>query len=236
MTTAGPGFHPSGPHSIHRKAEHLQLSAQVKPAGAEVTRGPQSSHPGARSHGPGSSRGSTEAGCRAVCVRRSAPRVPCSSPPPPSRPGSHPHGPRSGPGGPPRPAAESCEGAPPPPGRRPPRTRTRTSRSPGGPLLRGPPSNQTRPPHSSLGPRSSPTCNCSLRSLHPRLAASAGPTAIGPNRCPVSVSSSVTGVTPELSALVPPPARSGPAPVTSRAAAERRAQRRPPSPPLAARS
>ncbi|XP_041628938.1 basic salivary proline-rich protein 2-like [Vulpes lagopus] len=228
----------SGPHSIHRKAEHLQLFAQAKPAGAEVTTGPQSSHPGAHSHGPGSSPGKHRGGLLSPVRAPLRPEGPLQPPPPPPppRPGSHPHGPRSGPGGPPRPAAESCEGAPPPPRAAPSPHPHRDKPQPRGSPPPRAPQHQARPPHSSLGPRSSPTCNCSLRSLHPRLAASAGPTAIGPNRCPVSVSSSVTGVTPELWALVPPLARPGPAPVTSRAAAERRAQRRPPSPPLAARS
>ncbi|KAL4697203.1 hypothetical protein H8959_002901 [Pygathrix nigripes] len=78
-----------------------------------------------------------------------------------------------------------------------------------------------------LGPRSSPTCNCSLRSLHPSLPASRGLVAIGLHRCPVNSSASVSGVTAGLLALVPPFARlRSHAHVTSYNAAKRRADLR----------
>lgn len=95
---------------------------------------------------------------------------------------------------------------------------------------RGPnsgPRNKAPTSHPSLRPQSSPTCNCSLRSLHPSLAASRGLTAIGLHRCPASSPPSVSGATTQLKASGPSPEAS--LRVTSQAAAERRGG--PPSPP-----
>lgn len=223
----GDRLHLSGWHFIGREVGHRQGSAEASTAGAAVTRVPQRRPDGPRSGlGKPPSRG-TEPPRKAAelsALRRSyGPR--CRG-----RRTAAARGPRAGGearSG--RPRAQSPSGAlpvahsPPPPGTR---TTQGAARAPGVPSSADP-QHPALPSHSSLRPQSSPTCNCSLRSLHPSLAASAGLTAIGLNRCPVSASPSVTGVIRGLSALVPPSARrEAPPLVTSRAAAERGAQRR----------